>query len=153
MFVWNDELENRLREDWAAGIPASLIGERLGTTKGSIIGKAHRLGLAQRRSRSPKSEQVSLKSSIEPREPWSPPKNEVPSAEDIPLWAEPTDSFDPAVSRFVDFISLKPHHCREVVGYETDGHKLALFCGATKMQDSSYCPRHHVINIRQKEVK
>lgn len=45
---WTPEREERLRYYWSAGVPARLIGVRLGATKNSVIGKANRLGLAPR---------------------------------------------------------------------------------------------------------
>jgi len=49
---WTPELENELRALWASGKPASQIAALMGDglTRNSIIGKAHRLGLARRRS-------------------------------------------------------------------------------------------------------
>lgn len=49
---WTAELEDQLRELWAAGDSASKIAAIMGggLTRNSIIGKAHRLGLEPRRS-------------------------------------------------------------------------------------------------------
>ena len=49
MFYWGAPEITRLREFWAAGMSCSAIGRKLGTTKNAIVGKARRLGLAQRR--------------------------------------------------------------------------------------------------------
>jgi GcrA cell cycle regulator len=45
---WTDELIQRLRVDWAAGITASEIAGRFGLSKNAIVGKAHRLFLDSR---------------------------------------------------------------------------------------------------------
>lgn len=45
MTFWNDQREAALREDVQAGLSASLIGTRLGCTKGTVIGKVRRMGL------------------------------------------------------------------------------------------------------------
>lgn len=45
---WTDDMVQRLRNDWADGLPTSEIGRRLGVTKSAIVGKAHRLDLPGR---------------------------------------------------------------------------------------------------------
>ena len=47
---WPTEEVARLRQLWADGVRTRVIGESLGRTKSSIIGKAHRIGLASRPS-------------------------------------------------------------------------------------------------------
>ena len=48
-FPWTDDQVKRLRELWAdETISTAEIGHRLGTSKGSVIGKAHRLDLPPR---------------------------------------------------------------------------------------------------------
>ena len=47
---WNDATEGRLRSLWAEGHSAQEIGRRMGVSKNAIVGKAHRLGLAERGS-------------------------------------------------------------------------------------------------------
>jgi GcrA cell cycle regulator len=51
-FDWknNPELVERLRALWAEGVSVAEIGRRLGFSKNSIVGKAHRLGLPSRPS-------------------------------------------------------------------------------------------------------
>lgn len=47
--IWDKPgMVDRLRQDWAAGYSASEIGVRLGLNKNQVIGKVHRLQLAQR---------------------------------------------------------------------------------------------------------
>lgn len=47
---WNDIMTARLRELWAdSSITADDIAEQLGVTKNAVVGKAHRIGLPQRR--------------------------------------------------------------------------------------------------------
>lgn len=47
---WDDAQLGRLRELWNEGVSTSKIGQALGRTKNSIVGKAHRLGLEPRNS-------------------------------------------------------------------------------------------------------
>lgn len=45
---WNEARVKRLKELWEAGLSASLIGDELGVTRNSVIGKAWRLGLKEK---------------------------------------------------------------------------------------------------------
>jgi GcrA cell cycle regulator len=47
---WSDEVIGQLRALWAEGHSTVEIGRRLGTTKNSVLGKAHRLDLPGRQS-------------------------------------------------------------------------------------------------------
>lgn len=47
---WTEKMESRLRELWAEGHSTAEIARRMGTTKNSVVGKAHRLGLPSRPS-------------------------------------------------------------------------------------------------------
>ena len=47
---WNDDLDATLRSDWAAGFSTAEIGRRMGISKNSVIGRAHRLQLPSRGS-------------------------------------------------------------------------------------------------------
>lgn len=49
-FEWTPDREDLLRTYWQAGMVASEIGRRLGCTKNSAVGKAHRLHLDKRPS-------------------------------------------------------------------------------------------------------
>jgi GcrA cell cycle regulator len=45
---WTPELDGALRTLWAAGYSTAEIGRRLGVTKNSVVGRAHRLDLPAR---------------------------------------------------------------------------------------------------------
>lgn len=47
---WTDRSEARLRELWSEGCSTAEIGRRMGFTKNSVVGKAHRLGLKSKPS-------------------------------------------------------------------------------------------------------
>jgi GcrA cell cycle regulator len=47
---WNDERDAQLTADWAAGFSTAEIGQRMGISKNSVIGRAHRLRLPSRGS-------------------------------------------------------------------------------------------------------
>ena len=46
--TWDDERDARLTSDWAAGFSTAEIGRRMGISKNSVIGRAHRLQLPSR---------------------------------------------------------------------------------------------------------
>ena len=48
--TWNDERDATLAGDWAAGFSTAEIGQRMGISKNSVIGRAHRLRLSSRGS-------------------------------------------------------------------------------------------------------
>lgn len=48
--TWDDKADAKLRALWAEGLSTAKIGERMGITKNSVIGRAHRLGLPGRAS-------------------------------------------------------------------------------------------------------
>ena len=48
--TWNDERDATLASDWAAGFSTAEIGQRMGISKNSVIGRAHRLRLPSRGS-------------------------------------------------------------------------------------------------------
>ena len=47
---WNDETSGQLRALWAEGHSTAEIGRRMGISKNSVVGKAHRLNLEARPS-------------------------------------------------------------------------------------------------------
>ncbi|HWK45411.1 MAG TPA: GcrA family cell cycle regulator [Stellaceae bacterium] len=48
--VWTPELIDALGKLWSEGLSTAEIGRRLGVTKNSVVGKAHRLSLTPRPS-------------------------------------------------------------------------------------------------------
>src|SRR6185437_4649109 len=73
---WTDTLIARLRTLWVEGHSTAEIGRRLGVSRNGVIGKAHRLHLAARRS---------------PIKRQSPPKEFVPPPGSIPRVRAPDD--------------------------------------------------------------
>src|SRR5215467_13294409 len=49
-FAWTKEQDDRLTELWNAGDSAATIGAIFGTSRNSVIGRAHRLKLSSRAS-------------------------------------------------------------------------------------------------------
>ena len=48
--TWDDLKLKELQELWKRGLPISKIGEKLGVSRNSVAGKAHRMGLSKRTS-------------------------------------------------------------------------------------------------------
>ena len=48
--VWDEKNLERLKRLWDEGIPITKIGLELGVSRNAIAGKAHRLGLPDRKS-------------------------------------------------------------------------------------------------------
>jgi GcrA cell cycle regulator len=47
-YGWNEETDEQLRQLWGTGMASMKIARAMGRTKGSVIGRAHRLGLEKR---------------------------------------------------------------------------------------------------------
>ena len=51
MFKWSEETFNRAKKLYKQGVRASLIAEKIGTTKNSVLGKMHRNKLTKKSSK------------------------------------------------------------------------------------------------------
>ncbi|WP_439372952.1 GcrA family cell cycle regulator [Bradyrhizobium sp. DASA03120] len=120
--VWdNPNSEQVLRAMWMQGASAALIAEALSTSRNSVIGKVHRLGLARTQSK-PKTAKQPTRSNVAPLH--------RKKAKPKPRPSEP-----------VPFLKAKWFHCRAVLDQRgKDG--LALFCGETKALGSPWCAKH-----------
>lgn len=148
---WTLEREQSLASLWADGFSASQIAARIGGSRNSIIGKAHRLGLTSRvtphhsgSSRAPKdrkSTNATLLNKIRngrfARSTKAPPSSERADAAGAsvlfpPSGAPPQPSLDLALD------DLKPGQCRFPYG---DAAPFK-FCGHQTC-DGSYCEPHY----------
>ena len=122
-FDWTDERIARLKEMWAAGESAAVIGAELGVTRNSIIGKVNRLRLASHKATPRK-----------PKEPSRPRKSPtVAKAIEQPVHVPQCEP--------VSFMELGDHSCHYPV---TDDHPF-MFCGADNHGEHSYCGYHYAI--------
>jgi len=124
---WDEEKIRELTQAWGLGVPASDIADRLGISKNSIIGKAHRLGLPGRPSpikRAPDQDMAVRKVRAARR------------ARVVPRLADlvPRDEGLPAASASA---TLDRHQCLWPVGDE----RPLRFCGAAICR-GSYCADH-----------
>jgi GcrA cell cycle regulator len=113
---WTDRKIDILRERVAAGIKSADIAREFRTTRNSIIGKAHRLGLSWG---------VKAK---EERE-VTPPKVRVRS--------KPKPK--PRPYRMRSLMELAPDDCRFIPGHEMHGR---IFCAKPVKAGSPYCEEH-----------
>jgi hypothetical protein len=113
-FQWDEEKIAIIIRLKAEGLSASEIGGEIGTTKGSVLGKLRRLGLAE-----PKPNKGKL---------YVARKRKVLAANGHP-------HLPPG---FVSLLDLKSCHCRWPV---TD-RPPHMFCGADRWGTSSYCAAH-----------
>jgi len=143
--AWTEERVELLKGMWADGLPASVIAERLGggISRGSVNGKAWRLGLAER-STGP--------GNCKPRNgcivPSRPKKFVVQGNSGVVKPAKVTDEncTDYNTDRSSDAAALAvaqatPSTCRWPIGdpmSDNDFH----FCGARKTPVSPYCKYH-----------
>lgn len=124
---WTPERIDRLKYLWDKGFSAGLIAIELHTTRNAVIGKIGRLGLEWR-----KETQLRLSSRNSRSKPARMPRPIIssPSSVDGKIIVAP--------HRWVSLLDLRPRQCRWPHG---DGPPFA-FCGATVLEDFSYCPQH-----------
>jgi GcrA cell cycle regulator len=160
-FKWTEERVQRLRELWpshSAWQIAKLIGN---PSRNSIIGKAHRLGLAcppandkahaMRQSqahrkpykRSAEGERRRHTAQVRSIAGIEPGLHELSNAMKRPFKPKPDPEMVAALRAIPDtpkvksILDLEPHHCRWPCGEPTEG-----FCGDHKLAGSPYCERH-----------
>ena len=125
-----------LRQMWADGEAASSIAERLGRgmTRSAVLGKVHRLGLSESRTRiaGPKISAAERKRRYRAKKRAEAPK---PVFAPRPTPAPVPEAIEP---RRLSFAELEPRDCRYPYG---DGPEFS-FCGLRRWENSSYCGYH-----------
>jgi hypothetical protein len=135
---WTDKADARLTACVAEGMSrsqaAAAINEQFGTsyTRSAVSGRMDRLGLKAKLSGLPKKKQ-----------PWGFHSNRIPQRRpaDLRKLAPAPKPRAIAVDP-VPLVKLKDCHCRAVVEERGDDG-LAVFCGAERVDGSSYCAAHH----------
>jgi GcrA cell cycle regulator len=149
--TWTEERIERLKELWGEGLSASQIAAELGgdVSRNSVLGKAHRLGLAQGERKGA--------STPRPRKPTRPlepapvvetsPENNPDSAQMILTQptaeaAETPLQRDVVVPRAegVTIMELREAMCRFPLGDPTTPE--FRYCGAQAITDRPYCAHH-----------
>ncbi len=150
---WTAEREDELRKLWPNNdLSCSALGTLLGVSRNSIIGKAHRMKLPERKlSRTPKKDPAPgermltharrgdpLRSGLnEGNRPYRPPLDLCEASERVDLPAEQSDCA-------VDIFALTPEHCHFPLWPTSE--RSGLYCGRGAHKGLSYCLGHaHVV--------
>lgn len=114
--TWTPETLEQLRTLRAQGLPCAEIARILGVTRNSVVGKAHRLGLA-----------------APEREPIAPPMRFVRSK---PISTKPIPIMERVVilNKRVQSICTKPP---ETLGYYSEAQRLEAYRGALNALDQA----------------
>lgn len=121
---WTDERVAELTRLWLEGWSAGQIMRKLGgTTRNAVIGKINRLKLqrAPQGPRQPRVERTYVKAAPAPVAPT--PEPEEPQTDGVPM------------------LALEYSSCRWPL-WQLNGAPNFHHCGATKMNDGSYCAFH-----------
>jgi hypothetical protein len=138
---WTPEKIADLTRMWVVEkLPASVIAERLGMTRNAIVGKVFRLKLSSEGHATNGGGAPKGPRKIRPirSTPFRPPVSTLVSTLSPP---EEKKMEGPPVGG-VPLLELENWHCREIIGH----NGLAVFCGATQCENSSFCPTHHAKN-------
>ena len=124
---WTDTKIEQLKELWEQNTLTHEIAKQLGTTKNSVIGKANRLNLEQRR----RGNSFGIKYAT-------------PKPKEIPLHTVEELKNRPTLEE-IEF-----HQCRYPLGERNDPPKY--FCGHDRYKNYSYCKPHVEICTDKKEL-
>lgn len=157
MSEWTEQRIGRLKKLWITHMPTAQIATEMGTTKNAIIGASLRFGLP-----------VRSKGTLTPRGPSQKRVKLEPHQRRIktrkkPNWTNVLTGLDhkkdptpPAPVVYnptgVPFMEVKEHHCRAVIGYGDDPHRLATFCGKP-IVDKPYCQEHAELYFNYSKVR
>lgn len=153
--AWTDERVNMLKKLWAEGYSASQIAKSLGdTTRNAVIGKVHRLGIAERAvSPQAQTRKANKAKTMAPRKPAKPVKAKARKAPairrpDNPIIRPETSEAVPTrmelwAERPISLLELNLHTCRWPIGDPAtdDFH----FCGGKVETSDVYCEVHRKI--------
>jgi GcrA cell cycle regulator len=166
--TWSAEKDDTLRKLWAEGLSASLIAERMGTTKNAIVGRARRLRLPSRPSPIRRNASPPPVRRVKPGVSTLPPvasaaPSPVPAATQVaspqppgntalaptrPAAARPS----PKPPRLVCETPRPPvaapgdRGCQYITAFDSRRPARSTFCGAARSDvESSWCTRHLAI--------
>lgn len=122
---WGPKKTAKLKKLWAEGHSLTLIGEAMGITRGSVIGKKNRLGLPNRIATKRKKSSYSTRT--RPSKKW---QDKLPES-------MPSDTLP---SERITVLSLKDNTCRFPLGNPEDVD--FGFCGREVAEDYVYCSAH-----------
>jgi len=169
-FDWTEERLAKLRELWDSGMATEAIGAKLGTTKNSVVGKAHRLKLPSRpspiksdpnaprkpRKKAPRAVQLTLPSEA-PK--WRPMPRSPFVQPDAPPDVSYREAMDPVALR-AHAETRRAYKLPVPVGalgrsptcQWTDSERRPwVFCGCKSAPGYSYCEAHRAVVFRPME--
>jgi len=176
MAFWNADRVDALRTLWSDGLSASTIGERLGTTRNSVIGKVHRENLPPRATSVRKIvgtvKRTHSRGHAGPRHKIETPRKTAIRqvfAESFQEFADNAEAFEklgfgapmgegpkplpPAQPMDVAHISpaeIEAHHCKWVCA-EVKNIDSPVYCGCATVPGLPYCAGHAVRAYRPPE--
>lgn len=136
---WSADMTADLRVSVVRGETAAMIAARLGVTRNSVIGKAHRLRLSFGSSAPP---------ALPPRPPITPVRTPVRIPPPKPPAPEPVIIAEPSIAvdmLCVSLVDVTASQCRWPVG-DPRADDFA-FCGLPKA-GGAYCVDHHALAYR-----
>ena len=139
--TWTDEKTELLKKLWPTGkLSASEIGDELGMSRNSVIGKVHRLGLSAR-AKTPKGAESSRRRAQNTRPEMRAPRAKVYSPVAFARRAQPpltADQKEYVMGKGIPLLDLAFDQCHWAIN-ERKGFDDHLFCGA---KGYPYCPHH-----------
>ena len=145
--TWTPESEEALRALWAEGLSATQIAGRLGggATRGSVVGKAHRMNLPPRSvdlRRSNNIRAVRERQALAPATATRP--HDAPGLSSIPREPRPMPAAEAAPSPRT-LVALSARQCHWPISDPGAGNGEAmLFCARRCDGGGSYCAEHRV---------
>ena len=139
---WTDTRIAKLKELWFEGYSAADVANRLGgTTRNAVLGKAHRLGIANRQLVKSKhaNRATTARKRKKPRP--KPTVERKVNAIAIEPFVPRAETYTVPLEKRVGVQGLEDDQCRWPIGdpQDDDFH----FCDQKKMLGSSYCEHHH----------
>lgn len=128
---WTAKLDKWWNQD---GMSAREIADRLGVSRGAVLGKVHRMGWSGTVKKPARPNTGNRARKTPSKGPDRPPLRKEPGINDlVPL---PTD---PSYEAAVTLMELKPHHCK----WPISGPGMTRYCGCAKVSSSNpYCDTH-----------
>lgn len=144
---WTDADDARLRQLIEEHLSYAQIGEIVGRSKGSCIGRAHRLGIHNSKTKPAPKKKVAEAVSKAVSSLFPPRPAPVQDNRPQPLYEQPEASTT-AFGKPRTLMQLEPHHCRFPSGERNGQH---LFCCGEKLSGKPYCADHAAICYRETE--
>lgn len=144
--TWTDENKKQVAELWCAGKTASEIAQEFeGKTRNSIIGLIHRMKLPKREVQPViKKEKVKIeRAQQKTKAAFFVTRKQSEKHRMPPISVAPPPSV--TTGDGLTLSQLRDHHCHDVIGYLDGNLSKAVYCGAERHKNTSYCEYHSSI--------